>query len=73
MSHSEAYRAAYAPAYRVVREDLGTLVPAVVRIERKLAEGGRALAVLDGPLRVGQEHVGGCAGRAVPYAAHPHG
>lgn len=54
VSHSEAYRAAYAPAYRVVREDLGTLVPAVVRIERKLAEGGRALAVLDGPCGSGK-------------------
>ena len=54
VSHSPAYRAAYAPAYRVVREDLGTLVPAVARIERKLAEAGRALAVLDGPCGSGK-------------------
>ena len=54
VSHSAAYRAAYAPAYRVVREDLGTLVPVVIRIERLLAETGRALVVLDGPCGSGK-------------------
>lgn len=54
VSHSAAYRLAYAPAYRVVREDLGTLVPVVIRIERLLAETGRALVVLDGPCGSGK-------------------
>lgn len=54
VSHSAAYRAAYAPSYRVVREDLGTLVPVAIRIERLLAETGRALAVLDGPCGSGK-------------------
>ena len=63
VSHSEAYRAAYAPAYRVVREDLGTLVPAVVRTERNLAAGRPRAGGAGRALRVGQEHAGGCAGR----------
>lgn len=54
VSHSAAYRAAYAPAYRVVREDLGTLVPVVAQLERRLAEAGQALAVLDGPCGSGK-------------------
>lgn len=54
VSHSAAYRLAYAPAYRVVREDLGTLVPAAAEIERRLSEEGRALAVLDGPCGSGK-------------------
>ena len=39
---------------RVVREDLGTLVPVVIRIERLLAETGRALVVLTGPCGSGK-------------------
>lgn len=54
VSHSAAYRAAYAPSYRVVREDLGTLVPVVTQIERLLAGSHRALAVLDGPCGSGK-------------------
>ena len=56
--HSEAYRAAYAPAYRVVREDFGTLAPVIARAERRLAARGGALVVIDGPCGSGKTTLG---------------
>lgn len=54
VSHSARYRAAYAPAYRVVREDFATLLPLVAAVEARLAECGRALVAVDGPCGCGK-------------------
>lgn len=62
VSHSAAYRAAYAPAYRVVLEDLGTLVPVIAEAERRLAAQGRVLMVLDGPCGSGKTTLAGALG-----------
>lgn len=62
LHHSAAYRSAYAPAYRVVAEDFGTLVPVIAETERRLAAQGRALVVLDGPCGSGKTTLAGALG-----------
>ncbi len=52
--HSPAYRAAYAPAYRVVRRLYGAALPILRELERRIAENGRALLVLDGDCGAGK-------------------
>lgn len=46
--HSEAFRAAYAPAYRVIRRDLVWILPLLAAIDRRQAEKGRVLVAVDG-------------------------
>ncbi len=53
-SHSERYRRAYAPAYRVVLRRFGEALPALARVEAQLAAHGRAVLVLDGDCASGK-------------------
>lgn len=53
-SHSERYRRAYAPAYRVVLRRFGEALPALARVEAQLAAAGRAVLVLDGDCASGK-------------------
>lgn len=46
--HSEAYRAAYGPAYRVVREEYAKFFEAFLLIDRLLSGGGSATVAIDG-------------------------
>jgi len=46
--HSEAFRAAYAPAYRVVRWEMAWALPLFAAIDRKLAENGRVVLAIEG-------------------------
>ena len=46
--HSESFRQAYAPAYRVVSAELGRLMPVLTKIDRLLARKGRAIVAIDG-------------------------
>lgn len=62
LHHSAAYRAAYAPAYRVVAEDFGTLALVIAQTERHLAARERALVVLDGPCGSGKTTLAGALG-----------
>lgn len=48
VSHSPRYRAAYAPAYRVVSRQYGLGLPVVEAVEQRLRREGHALAILDG-------------------------
>lgn len=48
VSHSEKYRAAYAPAYRVLLRGYGEAVPIVTAIQQRLAQSGRVILALDG-------------------------
>ncbi|HNW86437.1 MAG TPA: hypothetical protein PLP25_06195 [Candidatus Limiplasma sp.] len=47
-SHSERYRKAYGPAYRVVLRRYGEAVPLICKLEQSLRERGKATLVLDG-------------------------
>ncbi len=53
-SHSARYRAACAPAYRVVLRGFGEALPVLAAIEDSLAQSGRALLVLDGDCASGK-------------------
>jgi len=46
--HSPRFRAAYAPAYRVLRRDLVRLLPLLSAIDRQLAGADRVLLAIDG-------------------------
>lgn len=48
VSHSERYRAAYAPAYRVVLRGYGDALPIITAIQQRLAQAGRVILALDG-------------------------
>lgn len=48
LHHSEAFRAAYHPAYRVLRADYAQLLPVFAHIDRLLAEKERVIVAIDG-------------------------
>lgn len=48
VSHSEAYRKAYAPAYRVIRKEFVPYLAPIGAIYRRLAGKGRAVVAIDG-------------------------
>lgn len=60
VSHSAAYRAACAPAYRVVKTALAQLVPLLSMADDRLAEEGRACIVVDGPCAAGKTTLAAC-------------
>jgi hypothetical protein len=46
--HSAEFRAAYAPAYRVIRQDLARLLPLLCAIDRLRSERSRVLVAVEG-------------------------
>lgn len=65
--HSEAFRAAYAPAYRLMKKDYAQFLPLFQRIDRLLAEQDRVILAIDGNSAAGKstlaallEQVYGC-------------
>lgn len=52
--HSEEFRAAYAPAYRVIRQEYVRLLPLLAALDRKLAEQPRVTAALEGGSAAGK-------------------
>ncbi len=60
--HSEGFRAAYAPAYRVVDAENARLLPLLLRIDQLMAEKGRALVAIDGPAASGKTTLGAALG-----------
>lgn len=46
--HSERFRRAYRPAYRVIRKDYARLLPLFAAIDRKLAAGQKVLLAVEG-------------------------
>lgn len=46
--HSQAFREAYHPAYRVIRRQFVPLLPLLTAVDRKLAEQGRAILSIEG-------------------------
>ena len=53
-SHSDAYRKAYRPAYRVISSDWLPYIGAVGEISRALRDKGRLLVTIDGPCASGK-------------------
>ncbi|MBQ8369809.1 MAG: hypothetical protein IJY35_07500 [Clostridia bacterium] len=48
VSHSDAYRAAYHPAYRVVRREFAALLPMLRAVQKKIDESGSCVLTIDG-------------------------
>lgn len=57
--HSPAFRAAYAPAYRVIRRDFLWMLPLLSAIDRKRAEKDRVLVALEGGSASGKTTLSG--------------
>ena len=53
-SHSEAYRAAYHPAYRVISAEWASCLEALCAICARLSDTGRQLITIDGPCATGK-------------------
>lgn len=58
VSHSESYRTAYRPAYRVMLARYAALLDAVARIDELLQMKGRAVVAIDGPCGSGKSTAG---------------
>lgn len=54
LRHSDAYRKAYTPAYRVVRKEFAQLLPLYIAMERCLKEKGRVNLAIDGDSAAGK-------------------
>lgn len=52
--HSEEFRRAYAPAYRVIRREYIRLLPLLSGLDRQLAAKGRVIAALEGGSAAGK-------------------
>lgn len=61
--HSARYRKAYAPAYRVVEQDLARLLPLLSAIDRHHRTHPQTLVALDGPCATGKTTLGGFLSR----------
>ena len=58
LHHSEAFRSAYAPAYRVLRRDFARVLPLFARIDRLLAEKEHVLVAIEGGSASGKTTLG---------------
>lgn len=66
LHHSEAFRAAYAPAYRVIRRNFVPLLPLLAALDRKLAEQTRVIAALEGGSAAGKTTLAAALERIYP-------
>ena len=58
LHHSDAFRSAYAPAYRVLRRDFARALPLFARIDRLTAERSRVLVAIEGGSASGKTTLG---------------
>lgn len=63
VSHSDAYRQAYHPAYRVVCEYYARILPALCAIDRARSPHSQLLVALDGPCASGKTTLGDALSR----------
>lgn len=61
--HSPAFRAAYHPAYRVIRQSFVPLLPLLAAIDRTQAERGRILVAIEGGSASGKTTLSALLGR----------
>lgn len=71
--HSEAFRAAYAPAYRVVRTAYCRYLPVFAAIDRLIAKGEARAHRHRRPQRIGQEQPFRAAFKGLRLQRFPHG
>lgn len=64
--HSEPFRTACAPAYRVIRREYVRLLPLLSGLDRKLAEQGRVIAALEGGSAAGKTTLAAALERIYP-------
>lgn len=64
--HSEAFRAARAPAYRVIRREYVPLLPLLSGLDRKLMERGQVIAALEGGSAAGKTTLAALLARIYP-------
>lgn len=53
-SHSENYREAYKPSYRVVESKIDTILPVLAAIEKRIKTGQRTIVAIDGSAAAGK-------------------
>lgn len=58
VSHSEGYRTAYAPAYRVIRQQYTQYIPLLAAIDQQLSLGCPVRVAIDGPCASGKSTLG---------------
>ena len=61
--HSEEFRAAYAPAYRVVRADYARFLPLFCAIDRRMREKEQVIVAIEGGSASGKSTLGALLGR----------
>lgn len=61
--HSDPFRAAYAPAYRVVRREFAWALPLLAAIDRRMEEKQRVLAAIEGGSASGKTTLAALLGR----------
>lgn len=54
LHHSEAFRKAYAPHYRLLRDVYAIYFPIIYQVQRHLSASGRAVIAIDGPCGSGK-------------------
>ena len=64
--HSEEFRRAYAPAYRVIRREYVRLLPLLAGMDRQLAEKARVTAALEGGSAAGKTTLAALLERIYP-------
>ena len=57
--HSEAFRAAYSPAYRVIKEEYCRHIPLLARIDEALTNNPHTIVAIDGDAASGKTTLGG--------------
>ncbi|MBR5743243.1 MAG: hypothetical protein IKX85_05515, partial [Clostridia bacterium] len=72
LHHSDAYRKAYRPSYRVVSAPLARLLPLILRIEALFREKERLLVVLDGRCAGGKSTAAELLAAFYPASATVH-
>lgn len=64
--HSEAFRRAYAPAYRVIRREYVRLLPLLAELDRRLEEKERVILALEGGSAAGKTTLAALLARIYP-------
>ena len=68
VSHSEAYRAAYAPAYRVLTDSCRQYWPLFCAIEKEMKKRARTVLAIDGGSGTGKSHLSALLEQIFPAA-----
>lgn len=65
-SHSESYRSAYKPSYRVAESKIYLILPVLAAIEKRLENGQRTIVAIDGSAAAGKSTAAAVISRVFP-------